>query len=48
MDREYEIFRALHLAGVSVPKPIALCTDKSVIGADFYLMEFINGIIHIE
>ena len=25
------------------PKPIALCTDESVIGARFYVMEFVDG-----
>jgi aminoglycoside phosphotransferase (APT) family kinase protein len=43
VDREYEILSALHPTGFPVPKPYALCTDSTVIGADFYVMEMIVG-----
>jgi aminoglycoside phosphotransferase (APT) family kinase protein len=44
MAREYNIQKALE--GIyPVPKMIALCTDKEVIGSDFYIMERVEGII---
>ncbi|MFN2613811.1 MAG: phosphotransferase family protein [Actinomycetota bacterium] len=45
--REYRVMRALHDHGspVPVPRPILLCEDKDVIGANFYLMEPVDGIV---
>jgi aminoglycoside phosphotransferase (APT) family kinase protein len=43
VDREYRLLAALHPTGFPVPKPYALCTDSEVIGADFYLMQMIEG-----
>jgi aminoglycoside phosphotransferase (APT) family kinase protein len=44
MGREYRVLSALSEAGgVPVPRPLALCTDKSVLGADFYVMEWVDG-----
>jgi aminoglycoside phosphotransferase (APT) family kinase protein len=43
--REYGILAALHPLGVPVPRPIAHCEDPSVIGAPFYLMEHVRGVI---
>ncbi|WP_344457770.1 phosphotransferase family protein [Actinocorallia aurantiaca] len=44
MAREYRVLSALAgSGGVPVPRPLALCTDKSVLGADFYLMEWVDG-----
>ncbi len=47
VTREYRVMSALHLAGagVPVPSPLVLCTDRSVIGADFYLMEPVDGLV---
>ncbi len=45
MVREYKVQEALKEAYPYVPKMIALCTDESVIGADFYVMERMEGII---
>lgn len=45
MRREYRIQQALAPAYPYVPKMVALCTDESVIGSDFYVMERINGTI---
>jgi aminoglycoside phosphotransferase (APT) family kinase protein len=47
VTREYRVMRALHDHGapVPVPRPIALCKDKGVIGANFYLMETVDGIV---
>ncbi|WP_395709312.1 phosphotransferase [Reyranella sp.] len=44
VDREYRVIKALaDHTNVPVPKPYALCRDQSVIGTDFYLMEFLPG-----
>jgi aminoglycoside phosphotransferase (APT) family kinase protein len=44
MGREYRIQKAL--AGLyPVPEMLAFCEDESVIGAEFYVMKRINGII---
>jgi len=41
---EYVILRTAHEAGVTVPQPIALCADETIIGTPFYLMEMARGI----
>ena len=46
MVREHRVLSALSKAGFPVPQPIALCTDISVIGAPFYLMEHVDGRIY--
>jgi aminoglycoside phosphotransferase (APT) family kinase protein len=43
MAREYRVLAALAGTGIPVPKVIALCEDESVIGARFYVMEWIDG-----
>lgn len=49
--REYRVMSALHRvpsqAGSSVPVPrtLSLCEDPSVIGAKFYLMENVDGVV---
>ena len=45
MVREYTVQKALEDAYPYVPKMVALCTDEAVIGADFYVMECMKGII---
>ena len=45
MVREYTVQKALEDAYPYVPKMVALCTDKDVIGTDFYVMERMEGII---
>jgi len=47
VTREYRVMRALHDhdAGVPVPEPLVLCTDTEVIGAPFYLMKTVDGIV---
>lgn len=42
VDREFRILKALH-GQYPVPRPIALCTDDSVLGAWFYVMEHVEG-----
>ena len=43
IDREYRVMDALADTEVPVPKMIALCEDPEVIGADFFVMEFVDG-----
>jgi len=43
VDREYRVLQALHGGPVPVARPLHLCTDESVIGSMFYLMEFVVG-----
>lgn len=45
MVREYTVQKALKNTYPYVPKMIALCTDEDIIGADFYVMERMEGII---
>jgi aminoglycoside phosphotransferase (APT) family kinase protein len=46
MDREWRILGALHgHTGVPVPEPLAHCADPTVIGAPFYVMAFVDGLI---
>ena len=45
MGREYRLLSALHPAGVPVPRALAYCDDDSVLGAPFYLMEYVSGVI---
>ena len=45
MVREYTVQEALKDAYPYVPKMVALCTDEDIIGADFYIMERMEGII---
>lgn len=55
IDREYLILEAINkynsslndkdqdVRGVPVPTVYALCMDKEVVGAGFYVMEFLEG-----
>ena len=43
VDREYRLIAALHPQGFPVARPYALCTDPTVIGAIFYVMELVGG-----
>jgi aminoglycoside phosphotransferase (APT) family kinase protein len=45
MGREYRVLSKLHAAYPEAPKTILHCEDLSVLGAPFYLMERIRGII---
>lgn len=43
IDREFRVMDALNKAGFPAAKQYALCTDESVIGRAFYIMEFVEG-----
>jgi aminoglycoside phosphotransferase (APT) family kinase protein len=45
MGREFLILSRLHPVYGKVPRPILYCEDESVIGAPFYLMERVRGVI---
>jgi aminoglycoside phosphotransferase (APT) family kinase protein len=43
VDREYKVITALHGTGFPVAKTFGLCTDESVIGTWFYVMDCVDG-----
>ena len=43
VDREYRVITALAKTGFPVARTYALCTDESVIGAMFYVMDCVEG-----
>ncbi|HKB53195.1 MAG TPA: phosphotransferase, partial [Ramlibacter sp.] len=43
VDREFRVITALARTEVPVPKAYALCEDTSVIGAMFYVMDYVDG-----
>lgn len=40
---EYALLRAAHAEGVTVPEPLAVCEDASIIGAPFFVMRRVGG-----
>ncbi len=45
MGREYRILSALWPVYPRVPRPLLYCADESVLGAPFYVMERLHGVI---
>ena len=43
VDREYRVLTALQSTDVPTAKTYSLCTDDSVIGTWFYIMEYLDG-----
>lgn len=43
VDREFAVISALHAQGFPVAKPYALCTDDTVLGSIFYVMDKVEG-----
>ncbi|WP_448582844.1 phosphotransferase family protein [Thermaurantiacus sp.] len=43
VDREYRVISALHPTGFPVARPWGLCTDETVIGTWFYVMDCVEG-----
>ncbi|XP_077608412.1 acyl-CoA dehydrogenase family member 11 isoform X1 [Crocuta crocuta] len=43
IDREFKVQKALFSVGFPVPKPLLYCSDASVIGTEFYVMEHVQG-----
>jgi aminoglycoside phosphotransferase (APT) family kinase protein len=48
IDREFRVMRALQDSAVPVPKMLAYCDDTTVLGRDFYLMEFVDGRVCVD
>ncbi|HXW46797.1 MAG TPA: phosphotransferase family protein [Streptosporangiaceae bacterium] len=45
MSREYRVLTALQGTEVPVPTPVAICQDVDVVGAPFYLMRYVDGLV---
>jgi len=45
MSREFRILSALEKHYAKVPKPLLFCENPEVLGADFYIMERVHGVI---
>ncbi|NMI00834.1 phosphotransferase family protein [Pseudonocardia acidicola] len=45
MSREWRFIAALAPTPVPVPRPVAYCADAGVIGAEFYVMGFVEGTV---
>jgi aminoglycoside phosphotransferase (APT) family kinase protein len=45
MGREFRLLSALDGTAVPVPHPIAQCTDPDIIGAPFYVMDLVDGLV---
>jgi aminoglycoside phosphotransferase (APT) family kinase protein len=43
VDREFRVLSALYPTGFPVARPFALCTDESVTGTMFYVMDMVEG-----
>ena len=43
MLREHQLLSALDRTAVPHPRPLAVCDDRDVIGANFYIMEWVDG-----
>ena len=45
MSREYRILSHLYPVYKKVPRPLLFCDDESILGAPFYVMERVTGVI---
>ncbi|MEU2257771.1 phosphotransferase family protein [Nocardia xishanensis] len=45
MEREWRILTALQTSAVPVPSTAAFCSDPGVTGAEFYVMDHVEGIV---
>jgi aminoglycoside phosphotransferase (APT) family kinase protein len=43
IDREFRVISALHAVGIPVPEALHYCTDDTIIGTPFYLMDRLDG-----
>lgn len=48
IEREYRVLHALGDSDVPVPKVLAFCDDSAILGAPFYIMEFVEGRIFYD
>jgi aminoglycoside phosphotransferase (APT) family kinase protein len=45
MVREHRVIKALAGTSVPVPREVACCADPAVLGAPFYLMDYVDGVV---
>jgi aminoglycoside phosphotransferase (APT) family kinase protein len=45
MVREHRILTLLAARGIAAPRPLAVCEDSTVLGAPFYMMAMVDGVI---
>lgn len=45
MEREHRVLAALQATPVPVPQVLDLCTDTAVLGAPFYVMAYVDGLV---
>lgn len=45
MAREHRVMAALQGSDVPVPEMVALCRDPAVLGAPFYVMSYVDGVV---
>ncbi|HAK62539.1 MAG TPA: phosphotransferase family protein, partial [Alphaproteobacteria bacterium] len=48
VDREFRVISALNRTSIPVPRAYSLCTDESVLGTMFYVMEYVEGRVFWE
>lgn len=48
IEREFKVLRALENTAVPAPRVFAYCDDPALVGAPFYLMEFVPGRIFYD
>ena len=44
VDREYRVQLALQNSPIPVPRMYAYCDDETILGTEFYIMEYVEGI----
>ncbi len=45
MSREFRVLSGLYGTQVPVARPVAFCADAEIVGAPFYLMEYVPGMV---
>jgi aminoglycoside phosphotransferase (APT) family kinase protein len=48
MSREFRVISALANTDVPVPQTYAICDDPDVIGAPFYVMQYVDGVVPVD
>ena len=45
MEREFRVLKAVKKAYPNVPEPVHYCANEQIVGAEFYIMERVTGVI---
>jgi len=48
IDREHRIMKALQNTGVPVPRMLEYCRDSSILGTEFFVMEYLEGRVFMD